>query len=274
MLITRIFAALIFAPALAGLVYVGGLPLAIACLVIVWLMLWEFVTMTLGPGQLYLKVVAYILTTMVAVTVLDWAPPISSDLVLPAGTLLVFSAVLVRPAPLETSVFRVGALGLGVVYCGALMPYLARLRDLDQGLALALMALFCTWAADTMAYFTGRFLGRNKLYPAVSPGKTLEGAIGGWVGAVAVAFFIRFWAVDANIDLSPLHTALIGTVAAVFGIIGDLCESMLKRSVGAKESGHLIPGHGGVLDRFDAAMFVAPAIYIYVTVLVQPTGGG
>lgn len=271
MLITRIIAALIFAPALAGLVFLGKPYLAIACLVIVWLMLWEFVTMTLGPGQLYLKVIAFILTTMVAVTVLNLAPAISMDLVLPAGTLLVFSAVLVRPAPLETSIFRVGALGLGVVYCGALMPYLARLRDLNQGLALALMALFCTWAADTMAYFTGRILGRNKLYPAVSPGKTLEGGVGGWVGAVAVAFFIR-WVFD--LDLSPLHTALVGTVAAVFGIIGDLCESMLKRSVGAKDSSRLIPGHGGVLDRFDAAMFVAPAIYIYITVVVQPTGGG
>jgi phosphatidate cytidylyltransferase len=150
---------------------------------------------------------------------------------------------------------------LGVGYCCGLIPYLSLLRNLGGGLGLAFGSLFCTWASDTGAYFAGRAFGKHKLYPKISPSKTIEGLIGGLVAAVAVAIAVRH---VFSVGISLVDAVAIGSIAAIFGTAGDLCESMLKRSVGAKDSSTLIPGHGGVLDRFDAVMFVAPAIYLYV----------
>jgi phosphatidate cytidylyltransferase len=111
-----------------------------------------------------------------------------------------------------------------------------------------------------------RVARKRKLYPKVSPGKTLEGGIGGLVSAVAMAFFIReVW----QVPIQWQHAATLGVLGGLFGTLGDLCESLLKRSVGAKDSSHIIPGHGGVLDRFDGVMFAVPAFYIYIT-LFQP----
>ncbi|HET6345263.1 MAG TPA: phosphatidate cytidylyltransferase, partial [Myxococcota bacterium] len=186
----------------------------------------------------------------------------------PAGALLLLTAVLFQPEPMATSIQRAALVALGVVYCAALIPYLAVLRgrpDDSHGLGLCLMALFCTWASDTGAYFAGRTLGRRKLYPKISPSKTVEGGVGGLLTAVAMAFAIRG---ALHLDLSPLHTGLLGAVSAAFGAVGDLCESMLKRSVGAKDSSKLIPGHGGVLDRFDGVMFAVPAFYIYIALFL------
>ena len=133
-----------------------------------------------------------------------------------------------------------------------------------MGLGLSLGAIFCTWAADTGAYFAGRAFGRHKLYPKISPGKTVEGAIGGLASAVGAAFLIRFL---FDVPMEAAYTAGMGAVAGVAGVIGDLSESLLKRSVGAKDSSRLIPGHGGVLDRFDGVMFAAPALYAYVVIV-------
>lgn len=270
MLKTRVIAALIFAPALAALVYGGGLALGIACFIIAMLMMWEYLHMTLGQGEAYLKAVGFALAAVVVASALEWWPAATLSVLWPVTTVVLFLAVLLRPDPIDCSIRRAAFVALGVAYCAGLIPYLARLRALEQGLGFALMALFCTWGADTGAYFSGRLLGRRKLYPKISPSKTVEGVVGGLVASIGVAFLIRAL---FDMAVSPAHTALIGVIAGTFGVIGDLCESMLKRSVGAKDSSALIPGHGGVLDRFDAVMFVAPALYFYVVLLVQGQAG-
>lgn len=269
MLKTRIIAALVFAPVLLGLVFWGGLPLAAACVVIALLMVWEYLHLALGSGDAFLKLVAFAVTAGVATQTLDLLPQVAAGLLIPVAVMAVFVAALARPTPIDGALRRVAVVAFGAVYCGALIPYLSRLRDMEQGLGLALMALGCTWLADTGAYFAGRFFGRHKLYPAVSPGKTIEGGIGGLVASVVVAALIRQL---FSVEMSLMHTVAVGVLAAVFGVLGDLCESMLKRSVGAKDSGKLIPGHGGVLDRFDAMMFVAPAVFLYATVVIQLGG--
>jgi phosphatidate cytidylyltransferase len=108
-------------------------------------------------------------------------------------------------------------------------------------------------------------LGKKKLAPVISPKKTIEGAVGGVVAAIAMAFILRHFFMP---ELAPIHTLAVGSIAAVAGIVGDLCESLLKRSTGIKDSSNLIPGHGGVLDRFDGVMFAAPAIFLYVSLVV------
>ncbi|MBC7792620.1 MAG: phosphatidate cytidylyltransferase [Clostridia bacterium] len=265
MLRTRVIAALIFAPALAVIVWVGGLTLEIACVIISMLALWEFLDLSLGKGQHYAKAFAYAAGLLVCFSTLKLPFGIPLSTVWPCVTLVLMFSALTRPEPIEESMRRTGLLMLGVAYCTGLLPYLYRLRVLDAGLGLAMSALFCTWAADTGAYFAGRVFGKRPLYARVSPKKTIEGLVGGLVAAIAAALAFR---AVMHIPIRVADSVVIGAIAALFGVAGDLCESLLKRSVGAKDSSSLIPGHGGVLDRFDAVMFVAPAVYLYIDVFV------
>ncbi len=127
-----------------------------------------------------------------------------------------------------------------------------------------LLLLALVWASDIGAYYTGRTLGRHKLAPRISPGKTWEGAVGGFVAALLLA-----WGAVASgmVDLSLTHALAFGVIAATIGPVGDLLESVFKRSVNVKDSGTLLPGHGGFLDRFDAFILVAPAYWIYWNVM-------
>ncbi len=114
--------------------------------------------------------------------------------------------------------------------------------------------------ADTFAFFVGHAVGRRRLAPLVSPGKTVEGALGGLVGGVVGAFAVRQLGLP---ELPVLHTAGLGVAVAAMGIVGDLDESLLKRWAGVKDSGTLFPGHGGMLDRLDSLLFGAPVLYYY-----------
>jgi len=149
----------------------------------------------------------------------------------------------------------------GCLYAGLGLAPIAALRVGPSGLQWVISALVITWANDTCAYFAGRLLGRHKLHPAVSPNKTWEGFLGGAVGSVAGMFVAR-WVVFHG--LTTVDCVALGLLGAVLGPLGDLCESLLKRAHGVKDSGMLIPGHGGLLDRVDALLFNAPAVYLYV----------
>lgn len=163
--------------------------------------------------------------------------------------------------PLNTAPTRAAHLLTGVAYAGVGLYALSALRCGPDGLGWMIAALTLTWANDTLAYFTGRFLGRHKLYPQVSPNKTWEGFLGGFIGSVGGLFVARAVYVHA---LTPTDCVVLGILGGVLGPLGDLCESMLKRAYGAKDSSHLIPGHGGVLDRVDALLFNGPLLYVYV----------
>ena len=125
---------------------------------------------------------------------------------------------------------------------------------------MLLMVFILLWANDTFAYLTGRLLGKHKLFKRISPGKTIEGSIGGLVlTMVAMVIFNYF------VGMFPMKAAVgIALIAVVFGTLGDLCESMLKRQAGVKDSGRLIPGHGGILDRFDSVLFAMPFVCMYL----------
>ena len=146
-------------------------------------------------------------------------------------------------------------------YVGGLLFHAPLLRELDQGLQWVLLLLAVTFATDTSAFFVGRALGRLPLAPAISPGKTLEGAVGGLAGAVLAAVI----GVELlGLDLTMPETLVLGGLAGVAGQLGDLAESRLKRVAGVKDSGWLFPGHGGVLDRIDSIVFNLPVVYYFV----------
>jgi phosphatidate cytidylyltransferase len=122
------------------------------------------------------------------------------------------------------------------------------------------MTLMFAWLADTGGYFTGRFFGRHKLYEAVSPKKTTEGLVGALLAAVLGALLAHFW----YLPVIPLVDAVVlALVAGLFGQLGDLGESLLKRSTGVKDSGEIVPGHGGMLDRLDALFVTSALVYLY-----------
>lgn len=151
---------------------------------------------------------------------------------------------------------------LGALYVGMLLGHLLLLRRLEDGTVIVLVAFVGTWVADTGAYGIGTAFGRHKLAPAVSPRKTWEGTIGGLMITVALFAAARF--LDS---FTVAERAALGAIIAVAATLGDLIESKVKRLSDVKDSGHLIPGHGGVLDRFDSLILVAPALYVAVAVI-------
>ncbi len=122
--------------------------------------------------------------------------------------------------------------------------------------------MFVAFLSDTGAYFAGRFFGKHKLSPKLSPKKTIEGSIGGLIAATAGAIVLQQTLLD---HVPLLHIAILAPIAAAFGQAGDLLESLLKRSCGVKDSGKIMPGHGGLLDRSDALLFTSTAVFAYVT---------
>ena len=145
-----------------------------------------------------------------------------------------------------------------------LLPFLYALFSVGMAGPGLVMLVFCLlWANDIFAYLTGRLLGKHKLFPRISPGKTIEGSIGGLV--FTMASLIVFCHYSQWFPIT--HAIGLAAVAVVFGTLGDLCESMLKRQAGVKDSGKLIPGHGGILDRFDSIMFSVPFIFVYLLLL-------
>lgn len=166
-----------------------------------------------------------------------------------------------RLGEIPTAALRAMASIAAPVYVGLITSLAILRRDLgDEGPAYVLMTLMFAWMADTGGYFAGRFLGRTPLYPAVSPKKTREGLWGALVGAAFGACLAHFWYLP-GIPLS--HALGLAVVCGLLGQLGDLAESLLKRSTSQKDSGSILPGHGGVLDRIDALLVVSPIVFLY-----------
>lgn len=174
-------------------------------------------------------------------------------------------AALRRNDDLPRAVHRVGLLLLGVLYVGFFIPHVVPLRESPDGWRWALFTVYTAMGCDTGAYFAGRAWGRRKLLPAVSPSKTVEGAFGGLAGAVIIALLARV----LFFPRPAVEVVGLALVIAVLAVLGDLCESALKRAFGAKDSGWIIPGHGGILDRLDSLLFPFVFIFYYYAAVVR-----
>ena len=157
----------------------------------------------------------------------------------------------------------------GVFYVAVMLSYLFQVRQMPDGGYLVWLIFLSSWGCDTCAYCVGVLFGKHKLAPVLSPKKSIEGAIGGVAGAAVLGFLyaLTFQTQMAGIKNPQLVCALACAIAAVISQIGALAASAIKRNHQVKDYGHLIPGHGGVLDRFDSMIFTAPAIYFAVTFL-------
>lgn len=149
----------------------------------------------------------------------------------------------------------------GVLYVGFPLSTVVSTRSLPTGEFLALFLAVVTWTSDTGAYYAGTLWGKHPLLPSVSPKKTVEGVLGGLALAVGTALLAQWWFAS---QLSPSDAVILGILLTVTGLLGDLFESAIKRRTGVKDSGGILPGHGGMLDRLDSLLFTAPTFYYYV----------
>jgi phosphatidate cytidylyltransferase len=188
------------------------------------------------------------------------------------AALAVMIAKLFRPAPIERATEEVSRLIMGLTYGGLL--FLFPVLIVSQLRPWILVLAGAVWMGDTMAYFAGRSMGRHKLYPVISPKKTVEGSIGGVIGSALGAWLGLYLMQIAHdpwpagwITMDVVTLLGVGAICGVVEQVGDLVESMLKRAADIKDSGSLLPGHGGVLDRFDGFLFAAPVLYTLVILL-------
>jgi phosphatidate cytidylyltransferase len=292
----RVLFAVVAAPLGIWIVLAGDWPLAALLAVASALAAWEFFRMARAAGASPLSDVGTAAAGLVPLAVhahfleLYTLRPSHAAVVLLAILAATIWARGVRGRPLTAGAVSV----LGVLYTGGLLSFAYTLRYHDTvryydavaarsgahlagvavspGGVLLLMPVLLTWASDIGAFFVGRAIGRRKLMPAISPSKTVAGAVGGLLASIVVAWLAVRLALRpvAQLAFSPLGTIVFGAVISIAAQVGDLFESLLKREAGVKDSSSLIPGHGGVLDRFDSLLFALPTAQLLADWLLIP----
>jgi phosphatidate cytidylyltransferase len=276
----RLAFSVVGAPAVIWLVWLGGAPLAILISVASALAAHEFYRLAIGGGSKPLWGHGVIFSAAIPLFAYArqlglWVPNVTIVMLVILELLTV--ALWVRGStgkPLEV----VSITLLGVFYTGGMMSFAFALRyhpyaiGAVAGTALVALPFLLTWGTDIGGYVFGRLIGGRKLMPAVSPGKTVAGAVGGLVLAILIAvFYVRYTLRSrAQLGMHPQDVILFGLLVSVAGQVGDLVESMLKREAGVKDSSHLIPGHGGMLDRIDSLLFTLPVSYALLNWLLIP----
>jgi len=266
----RIAFAAIAIPAALGVVYWGGWALVLVVVIASVLGTRELLGFGVRLGVVPLDRTAMLSAAALPVLVylaLTSLPALVSDGWLLAGLWLVLllTVALARRAPAQHPLAATALTAFAVLYPAGLASFLLNLRHLTYpqrswaGAWLVFFPLVTTWVCDTAAMFAGKAIGGPRLWPAISPGKTWSGSIAGVIGAVATVPLLN-WIVLERVGVAlPLWQGLVfGLVLGLVGQVGDLAESLYKREVGVKDSSNLIPGHGGVLDRFDSLYFVLP----------------
>jgi phosphatidate cytidylyltransferase len=261
----RLYAALVFVPLFYLLVrYLP--PFAFFGLVVAasWLALVELYRLHFHPRLATMAIILGLAMTTLVLAHLQWpdAFPLHPLLVFViTATLLCY---LLSKQDLSQSLVDVSVLIFGMLYIGFLLGHLLLIRALPDGIFLVFFVILVTWAGDTGAYYAGVSLGRTALAPRISPKKTIEGLVGGCLLAVVIALVARAWFIPSFTIVDAL---VLGVLLTAAGLMGDLSESMFKRGAGVKDSGGVIPGHGGMLDRLDSLLLTAPTYYYYVTLV-------
>lgn len=262
----RFATAIVCAPLIILLLYKGP-PWGFYVLAIVATVVgaWELFNMT-HPGDRFSQAIGVLMSVAVSAAMWIGTEKGGDPRIVP--TMIIIAALsgplltLVRLGEMKTAALRATSMGMGPLYIGVPLTLLAMLRrdHGESGPGFVIVTIMFAWFADTGGYFAGRFLGKHKLYEAVSPKKTVEGALGGLAGSVVGAVLAHFWFLPS---LSLEHGIPLAILAGALGQAGDLGESLLKRSTGVKDSGAIVPGHGGILDRVDALLVTSAVTYLY-----------
>lgn len=256
-IVTGVIAGIVF----ILLIVIGRMPFTLAVIILATIALFELLKMKkIAPlsiiGLLSLLFMWIILIPNQWFELNILSDFIRTDLLLALIILLLAFTVFSKN---QISFDEVGFVILSASYVGIGFHFLIETRLLEHGLALLFFILFLIWATDTGAYFTGKAFGKRKLWPEISPNKTVEGSIGGILCALVIGFIFHYF---IPIFDTLTHVVIIIVVVSVVGQLGDLVESALKRHYSVKDSGNILPGHGGILDRFDSLIFVMPVLYL------------
>jgi len=261
----RVAVILIGVPCLYLITLRGGLFFLLLVALIIFMGLREFYVLMAAKGYQPFTALGYF--SGMAICFYAWRQDFVVPLILTASLLLIMVRELFR-RDMSQSLAHIAVTIFGIMYIGWLGSHLVLLRQLpatfgaDDGIGarLVFFAALVTWATDTGAYLFGVAFGRHKLMPRISPKKTIEGGVGGLLAAGLVGWLCARSLLPI---VTPLAGLLLGLTTGLVAQLGDLVESMLKRDVGIKDSAELIPGHGGVLDRFDSMLFTVPVLYYY-----------
>jgi phosphatidate cytidylyltransferase len=275
----RILFAVVAAPASVAIIYFGDWALAIVLAVLAALAAWELFRMARETGALPLEPAGIGLAALLPIAVHAQRLGIYtlSMTAIVTMVLLLFASTIWLRGPTGKPLSSVAITAFGVLYAG-LFSYIYALRYHDyavgaaSGTALVFLPVLLTWTTDVGAYAFGRTFGRKKLIPSISPGKTVEGAVGGLGLAIVICLlYVRFILMPyAQLGLTIQGAVLFAIVISVAAQTGDLAESLLKREAGVKDSSRIIPGHGGILDRFDSLLFVMPVAFLLLGRLLLP----
>lgn len=267
MLQQRVLSALVLLPIVLGLTYLGGWPFFALIFVVTLLAGYEFYALLAAEGHDPAVVLglAMMAGLIIAAARPEWR---MGRLVLAAGVILALLWQITRSS-LRRSLSDWALTVVGAVYVAGLAGFMISVRGLPDGLGWILVIFLGTWVSDSAAYITGvylagRYLGRHAFAPTVSPNKTWEGSVAGWLACTVVT-----GALATSLGAPLLLSIALGFTIGVVGTMGDLAVSVIKRQVGAKDSGNLIPGHGGMLDRVDSLLFVSVVVYYWVLWFVQ-----
>lgn len=256
---TRVLTAVIGIPVFLGILYLGGLYWKLLFALMAILAFLEFTRMMsniqlrplLIPGLLLLLLLLFAPDSYLY-------PGIFAILIL-----TVFVSILQYP---DLTIKDTAISLFGAAYIGFLLSYAIKIADLHQSFLIIILALILTWGSDTGAYFAGKLWGKHKMTPILSPNKTWEGAVGGLVVS-AITALIFFLVIDID-GVGPAYALLLGIGASILAQLGDFFISGIKRFFQVKDSGKIIPGHGGVLDRFDSFLLLVPLIYYFAIYII------
>ena len=264
-MLTRIITALIGIPFLLYIIISGGWVLKVSIIVISLIGVHEIYN-AFSKDYNPIRVVGYVGALLISSALFYEEFPLR----LVIGLLIPIILVGVVKAYPDHTVIDASLTLFGALYLGLLFPFISLVREMPTGGFFVWLIFISAWGTDTFAYFTGYFLGKNKLAPVLSPKKTIEGAVGGVVGAALLALvytwgYGRYYNGDVMqyLLIIPIITALTSVVAQ----LGDLSASAIKRFFDVKDFGYILPGHGGILDRFDSVLFTAPFVYAVLYVL-------
>jgi len=278
-LFTRVVVAFVFAPLIIYITLLGKLPFLILIEILIILGLWEFFRLSQAKNSEIPKIPLIVLGAFLGLSAYLWGERVFLFFIL--GILYLSALILVIKGKTEGATSNLALSLLGFFYVAGLFSYLILLREMSPeiipdrfsslttsykiGGVWIVYLLLCIWSCDTFAYFIGAPLGKHPLSPRVSPKKTVEGFGGGILGAIAAAFFSHF-VFFSSAQLKDL--LIISLIVAFVGQVGDLTESLFKRDAQFKDTSNIIPGHGGILDRFDSLLFVSPLVFYYLKFVV------
>jgi phosphatidate cytidylyltransferase len=278
-LLTRVVVAFVFAPLIIYITILGKIPFLVLVEVLILLGLWEFLRLSKAKEAEIPRIPLLVVGAFLGISAYIWGERVFLFFVL--AMLYVASLFLILKGRTAGATSNLALSFLGFFYVAGLFSYLILLRELCPELTpdrfgslttsykigglWIVYLLLCIWSCDTFAYFIGAPLGKHPLSSTVSPKKTIEGFGGGILGAIAAAFFSHF-VFFSSAQLEDL--LIVSAIVALVGQVGDLTESLFKRDAGVKDTSSIIPGHGGILDRFDSLLFVSPIVYYYLKFVV------